>query len=135
MTYPTPQEYPQPQKKSGGSGKDDGDEEVDKEGEEGPGDEGDDHHDEEDHVGAEPGHEEGSSVEHCPEEKEEGEEEVENPGEDESAQQRLVVDVQPVEATGNSLSDLQQSDLQFEQYREDIIMVLECVIRAAVCEE
>ena len=135
MTYPTPQEYPQPQKKSGGNGKDDGDEEVDKEGEEGPGDEGDDHHDEEDHVGAEPGHEEGSSVEHCPEEKEEGEEEVENPGEDESAQQRLVVDVQPVEATGNSLSDLQQSDLQFEQYREDIIMVLECVIRAAVCEE
>ena len=135
MTYPTPQEYPQPQKKSGGNGKDDGDEEVDKEGEEGPGDEGDDHHDEEDHVGAEPGHEEGSSVEHCPEEKEEGEEEVENPGEDEPAQQRLVVDVQPVEATGNSLSDLQQSDLQFEQYREDIIMVLECVIRAAVCEE
>ena len=135
MTYPTPQEYPQPQKKSGGNGKDDGDEEVDKEGEEGPGDEGDDHHDEEDHVGAEPGHEEGSSVEHCPEEKEEGEEEVENPGEDESAQQRLVVDVQPVEATGNSLGDLQQSDLQFEQYREDIIMVLECVIRAAVCEE
>ena len=135
MTYPTPQEYPQPQKKSGGNGKDDGDEEVDKEGEEGPGDEGDDHHDEEDHVGAEPGHEEGSSVEHCPEEKEEGEEEVENPGEDESAQQRLVVDVQPVEAASNSLSDLQQSDLQFEQYREDIIMVLECVIRAAVCEE
>ena len=121
MTYPTPQEYPQPQKKSGGNGKDDGDEEVDKEGEEGPGDEGDDHHDEEDHVGAEPGHEEGSSVEHCPEEKEEGEEEVENPGEDEPAQQRLMVDVQPVEATGNSLGDLQQSDLQFEQYREDII--------------
>jgi len=105
-SHPTPQEYPQPQKKSGGNGKDDGDEEVDKEGEEGPGDEGDDHHDEEDHVGAEPGHEEGSSVEHCPEEKEEGEEEVENPGEDESAQQRLVVDVQPVEATGNSLGDL-----------------------------
>ena len=111
MTYPTPQEYPQPQKKSGSNGKDDGDEEVDKEGEEGPGDEGDDHHDEEDHVGAEPGHEEGSSVEHCPEEKEEGEEEVENPGEDKSARQRLVVDVQPVEATGNSLGDLQQSDL------------------------
>ena len=50
-------------------------------------------------------------MEHCPEEKEEGEEEVENPGEDEPAQQRLVVDVQPVEAAGNSLGDLQQSDL------------------------
>ena len=60
---------------------------------------------------------------------------MEDPGEDETAQQRLVMNVQPVEATGNSLGDLQQSDLQFEQYREDIIMVLECVIRAAVCEE
>ena len=74
-------------------------------------------------------------MEHCPEEEEEGEEDVEDPGEDEAAQQGLVVDVQPVEATGNSLGDLQQSDLKLEQYREDIIMVLECVIRAAVCEE
>ena len=74
-------------------------------------------------------------MEHCPEEEKEGEEDMEDPGEDETAQQRLVMNVQPVEATGNSLGDLQQSDLQFEQYREDIIMVLECVIRAAVCEE
>ena len=46
-------------------------------------------------------------MEHCPEEEEEGEEDMEDPGEDEAAQQRLVVDVQPVEATGNGLGHLQ----------------------------
>ena len=106
MTYPTPQEYPQPQKKSSSHRKDYGDKEVDEKGEEGPGDEGDDHHHQKDHVGAEPGYEESPTVEHCPEEEEEGEEDMEDPGEDEAAQQWLVVDVQPVEATGNSLGHL-----------------------------
>ena len=134
VTYPTPQEYPQPEKKSSGNGKDDGDKEVDEEGEEGPGDKGDDHHDQEDHVGAEPGHEESPTVEHCPEEEEEGEEDVQDPGEDEATQQGLVVDVQPVEATGNGLGHLQKN--QFEQYiTKEAKLVLECVIRAAVCEE
>jgi len=105
-SHPTPQEYPQAEKESGYDGKDDGDEEVDEEGEEGPGDEGEDHHYEEDHVGAEPWHEESPAVEHCPEEEEEGEEDVEDPGEDEAAKQGLMVNVQPVEATRNSLGHL-----------------------------
>ena len=135
MTYPAPQEYPQPEKKASGNREDDGDKEVDKEGEEGPGDKGDDHHDQQDHVGAEPRDEEGSSVEHRPKEEEEGEEDMEDPGEDESTKQGLVMEVQPVEAPGNRLGNLQHSDLQFEQYKEGKIG-LECVIRvAAVCEE
>ena len=118
MTYPAPQEYPQPEKKASGNREDDGDKEVDKEGEEGPGDKGDDHHDQQDHVGAEPWDEEGSSVEHRPKEEEEGEEDMEDPGEDESTKQGLVMEVQPVEAPGNRLGNLQHSDLQFEQYKE-----------------
>lgn len=105
-SHPAPQEYPQPEKEASTNRKDDGNEEVNKEGEEGPGDKGDDHDTEEDHVGAEPRHEEGSSVEHCPEKEEEGEEEMEHPGEKEPAKQRLVMDVEPVEATGDSLGHL-----------------------------
>lgn len=105
-SHPAPQEYPQPEKKASGNREDDGDKEVDKEGEEGPGDKGDDHHDQQDHVGAEPWDEEGSSVEHRPEEEEEGEEDMEDPGEDESTKQGLVMDVQPVEAPGHRLGHL-----------------------------
>ena len=105
-TYPTPQEYPKPQEKTGSNWKDDGDKEVDEEGEEGPGDEGDDHHDQQDHVRAEPGNEERSTVQHCAKEEEKGEEDMENPGEDEAAEQRLVVFVQPAEATADCLGDL-----------------------------
>jgi len=45
-------------------------------------------------------------VEHCPEEEEEGEENMEDPGEDEATQQGLMMHVQPVEATCNSLGHL-----------------------------
>ena len=45
-------------------------------------------------------------MEHCPEKEEEGEEDMEDPGKNESAKQRLVMHVQPVEATGNRLGHL-----------------------------
>ena len=45
-------------------------------------------------------------MQHCAEEEEKGEEDMENPGEDEAAEQRLVVFVQPSEATADCLGDL-----------------------------
>ena len=45
------------------------------------------------------------------EEEEQGEEEVNNPGEDETSKQALMVQVHPVEAFGHCLGHLQQSNL------------------------
>ena len=77
-------------------------------------------------------------MKHCSKEKEKGEEEVNNPGEDETSEKALVVQVHPVEAFGHCLGHLQQANLYFGQ-QEDMIMgrdtVLECpAIREALCE-
>ena len=70
---------------------------VNKEGQEAAEGEGDHHEEQEQHLGAEPGEEEGPTVEHGAQEEEEGEEEVEDPADDHHPQDQLVVDVQPGE--------------------------------------
>jgi len=49
-SHPAPQEYPKAQEKAGTDRKDDGDKEIDKEGEESPRDKGDHHHNQQGHV-------------------------------------------------------------------------------------
>ena len=65
--------------------------EINKEGHKCPTDEGDHHDEENEHVGGEPGNEQGSVVHHDAQEEEKGEEEVEDPSRKESNQQMFVV--------------------------------------------
>ena len=50
-------------------------------------------------------------MKHCSKEEEKREEKVNDPGEDETSEQLLVVQVHPVEAFGHCLGHLQQSNL------------------------
>ena len=73
-----PQDDLQSQHQAAKEREEDGGQDADEEGEEGPGREDDEEDGDYDHVGDQPGYQKERFVEHCAQEEEEGEEEVEN---------------------------------------------------------
>ena len=90
-----PEKAPNSQDEAGDHRKNDCYQQVDEEGEEAGEGEGGDHEDKNDHVRAEPGQEEVPPMPHSASEEEEGEGEVEKPGEEDGAKEGLMVPVQP----------------------------------------
>ena len=90
-----PEKAPNSQDEAGDHRKNDCYQQVDEEGEEAGEGEGGDHEDKDDHVRAEPGQEEVPAMTDGPSDEEEGEGEVDEPGEQNRTQEGLVVPVQP----------------------------------------